>query len=154
MSPPASPSGNGQLASQVVRVQHEPRTQAETAAAALAAAQVVEQTVVTVQNDLRAQGWLLSHACGDGFGDGRAAANAFDSTPPSFSCPATVNFASTYPQASQAAHLRRHKMTTVSPFARSSVFDEPRLGGREQTVRTLAPAIAGDEPYQHPQDPV
>ena len=25
-------------------------------------------------------------------------------------------------------------MTTVSPFARSSVFDEPRLGGREQTV--------------------
>ena len=28
-------------------------------------------------------------------------------------------------------------MTTVSPFARSSVFDEPRLGGREQTVRRL-----------------
>jgi len=25
-------------------------------------------------------------------------------------------------------------MTTVSPFARSSAFDEPRLGGREQTV--------------------
>ena len=25
-------------------------------------------------------------------------------------------------------------MATVSPFARSSVFDEPRLGGREQTV--------------------
>lgn len=25
-------------------------------------------------------------------------------------------------------------MTAVSPFARSSVFDEPRLGGREQTV--------------------
>ena len=28
----------------------------------------------------------------------------------------------------------RQSMTTVSPFARSSVFDEPRLGGREQTV--------------------
>ena len=28
-------------------------------------------------------------------------------------------------------------MTTVSPFARSSVFDEPRLGGREQTVSAL-----------------
>ena len=26
-------------------------------------------------------------------------------------------------------------MTTVSPFARSSAFDEPRLQGREQTVR-------------------
>lgn len=26
-------------------------------------------------------------------------------------------------------------MTTVSPFARSSAFDEPRLSGREQTVR-------------------
>ena len=26
-------------------------------------------------------------------------------------------------------------MTTVSPFARSSAFDEPRLTGREQTVR-------------------
>ena len=25
-------------------------------------------------------------------------------------------------------------MTTVSPFARSSAFDEPRLSGREQTV--------------------
>ncbi len=25
-------------------------------------------------------------------------------------------------------------MTTVSPFARASVFDEPRLGGREQSV--------------------
>ena len=30
-------------------------------------------------------------------------------------------------------------MTTVSPFARSSVFDEPLLGGREQTVS--APAV-------------
>ena len=27
--------------------------------------------------------------------------------------------------------------TTVSPFARASVFDEPRLGGREQTVSDL-----------------
>ena len=27
-------------------------------------------------------------------------------------------------------------MTTVSPFARSSVFDEPRIGGREQLCRT------------------
>jgi hypothetical protein len=26
-------------------------------------------------------------------------------------------------------------MTTVSPFARSSAFDEPRLQSREQTVR-------------------
>lgn len=26
-------------------------------------------------------------------------------------------------------------MTTVSPFARSSAFEEPRLSGREQTVR-------------------
>ncbi len=26
-------------------------------------------------------------------------------------------------------------MTTVSPFARSSAFEEPRLAGREQTVR-------------------
>jgi hypothetical protein len=26
-------------------------------------------------------------------------------------------------------------MTTVSPFARSSAFDEPRLQTREQTVR-------------------
>ena len=26
-------------------------------------------------------------------------------------------------------------MATVSPFARSSAFDEPRLQGREQTVR-------------------
>ena len=34
-------------------------------------------------------------------------------------------------------HARRTTMTTVSPFARSSVFDEPRLGGREQTVRRL-----------------
>lgn len=25
-------------------------------------------------------------------------------------------------------------MTTVSPFARASVFDEPRVTGREQTV--------------------
>lgn len=30
---------------------------------------------------------------------------------------------------------RSSTMTTVSPFARSSAFDEPRLSGREQTVR-------------------
>ena len=29
--------------------------------------------------------------------------------------------------------------TTVSPFARASVFDEPRLGGREQSVSDLPP---------------
>ncbi|THH03567.1 hypothetical protein EW146_g10323 [Bondarzewia mesenterica] len=28
-------------------------------------------------------------------------------------------------------------MTTVSPFARSSAFDEPRLGGREQTIEEM-----------------
>ncbi|KAH9932549.1 PX-domain-containing protein [Fomitopsis serialis] len=28
-------------------------------------------------------------------------------------------------------------MTTVSPFARSTVFDEPRLGGREQTIEEM-----------------
>ena len=28
-------------------------------------------------------------------------------------------------------------MTTVSPFARSSAFEEPRLSGREQTVRIM-----------------
>lgn len=31
-------------------------------------------------------------------------------------------------------------MTTVSPFARSSAFDEPRISGREQTV---------SPPYSH-----
>ncbi|KAI0744331.1 PX-domain-containing protein [Daedaleopsis nitida] len=28
-------------------------------------------------------------------------------------------------------------MATVSPFARSSVFDEPRLGGREQSIEEM-----------------
>jgi len=28
-------------------------------------------------------------------------------------------------------------MTTVSPFARSSAFDEPRLSGREQTIEEM-----------------
>jgi hypothetical protein len=33
------------------------------------------------------------------------------------------------------SHLTTTTMTTVSPFARSSAFEEPRLSGREQTVR-------------------
>ncbi len=37
-------------------------------------------------------------------------------------------------------------MTTVSPFARASVFDEPRLGGREQSVSALLPVRRSLEP--------
>jgi hypothetical protein len=37
-------------------------------------------------------------------------------------------------------------MTTVSPFARSSVFEEPRIGGREQTVGIPPFYHFGDDP--------
>ena len=48
-------------------------------------------------------------------------------------------------------------MTTVSPFARSSAFDEPRLTSREQTVRIkirnyiLYPQPTVNETYVCPQ---
>ena len=43
-------------------------------------------------------------------------------------------------------HILRDKMTTVSPFARSSVFDDARLGGREQTVSSRSADYLNDEP--------
>ncbi|THH26839.1 hypothetical protein EUX98_g7346 [Antrodiella citrinella] len=44
-------------------------------------------------------------------------------------------------------------MTTVSPFARSSVFDEPRLTGREQTIEEMysAPESALEIEVRNPQ---
>lgn len=35
-------------------------------------------------------------------------------------------------------------MATVSPFARSSAFDESRIGSREQTVRQIRLIAAHD----------
>lgn len=37
-------------------------------------------------------------------------------------------------------------MATVSPFARSSAFDGPLLGGREQTVGTFYTDRTNDKP--------